>query len=767
MKIIFLLSLIISSTFAYKTIIDVLSEDAKFSMLIGHLQRTRLIPFINSLEAGTFFAPDNLAFSKYKGDVTKDSLLYHLLSQPYTTSSFKDGQVLESVFVRQGYLETGQMLKVTQSFQTFYYVNEARIKEKDVFVNKNTTLHVIDGVLESPKILSHVIQQHDYKLFDLMKKCKIDLLLEHQQPFTAFVSAKYLLDKFKKIEQKYLISKHGIHDLEQIIKYVIIPKPIYLYNHTVGDITYTAESGDDIKVHVNTNGQITVNGHRVIEKDILAANGVVHVLDDLPFRPNSIVFDSRKYLIGLNATKFVSLIDKFGLSHFLNNQTSNITILAPTNEVIDEDDIPNNQKKQWLSYHLLQGSWEPSKLTDGTLLKTEFNSSLLNNESQRLVVRLDKNGQSPFIRFGDHSNVIGHHIPIVDNMIYRISDPLSLPTDIFSSLVLDLELSTFISVLYVSGTVEEIKQTKAMTLFAPTNEAFKSLGLVSRYLIHPTGHDDLRHILRYHLATRPLYYQDMIGQLTFNVTTLANQSLTIHNQGNDIWIGTKGRVQKSDLIVSNGVVHKLDHVQIPNNIHIAYRNLLRGIRANTMLNILKNTNLLNVSDCIILAPTDKAFEELDMESIWNDTKRLERLAKLHVLPLTASDRDSHEYKTLTHDKIVIRELGFGIKIVGPKGEAYSRYARVLDIGNTTAGAVFEIDSVLFPVERGLFGLPWLWSAMIISVIWIVILAVLFLGGFIVFKKWKRTRDGYETILEAEADDIAEEEEEEQQQQQQQ
>jgi hypothetical protein len=142
--------------------------------------------------------------------------------------------------------------------------------------------------------------------------------------------------------------------------------------------------------------------------------GVLHVLNDLPYA-DSIIFDTRKYLFGLNATKFVSLIDSYGLGQFLDDGATNVTILAPTNEVIDEDDIPNNKKVQWLSYHIARGAWSPSYLNDRMLLKTEYNSSQLNHDSQRLQVRVGKNRDDwdtnksllKSIRFSDHSKVIG------------------------------------------------------------------------------------------------------------------------------------------------------------------------------------------------------------------------------------------------------------------------------------------------------------------------------------------------------------------------
>lgn len=157
MKLPFLITLLCGYAYAYKTIIDVLSEDAKFSTLIWHLQQTHLVPMINNLEAGTFFAPDNDAFKKYKGPTpTKELILYHLLPKQYSTKTLGNGQLLESSYIRPGFLGTeakGQLLKFTEKLDTFFHVNDARIKDRDVFVNWNTTLNVVDRVLEPPPMM--------------------------------------------------------------------------------------------------------------------------------------------------------------------------------------------------------------------------------------------------------------------------------------------------------------------------------------------------------------------------------------------------------------------------------------------------------------------------------------------------------------------------------------------------------------------------------------------------------------------------------------
>lgn len=354
--------------------------------------------------------------------------------------------------------------------------------------------------------------------------------------------------------------------------------------------------------------------------------------------------------------------------------------------------------------------------------------------------------------------------------------------DIFTRLVTDLELSTFIATLYVSNVIKDIKDSKAITLFVPTNQAFKNLGLVTRYLVHPSGKTDLQAVLRYHVATSPLYYQDLVGDV-LEVTTLTNDTLIIDGNNDDgsIWISSKegkedhGVIKKSDILVANGVVHKVDHIQIPSNVDITHQNLLTGINANLMQDILRRTGVLNdieLENYLILTPTDEAFKYIDLESLWNDTEKLTSIAKLHILPKSIGKKrwilhpfsGEEEFETMLQvDKVVARQVGRNTMMIRVKGQPYGDHALVLDMGHVStgdrSGGIIEIDSVLFPIERGAFGLPWMWSFLLVSFLWIASLSLLTLAGFIAFKKYKRRRDGYVAIFQAEADDIAEEESE--------
>lgn len=66
-------------------------------------------------------------------------------------------------------------------------------------------------------------------MYDLIKKAKIPLWMNNK-PLTAFISKRYLLDRFKQIEQDYLISHYGLEELQMMLKYTIISEPVYFDN---------------------------------------------------------------------------------------------------------------------------------------------------------------------------------------------------------------------------------------------------------------------------------------------------------------------------------------------------------------------------------------------------------------------------------------------------------------------------------------------------------------------------------------------------------
>ncbi|KAG1085274.1 hypothetical protein G6F42_021465 [Rhizopus arrhizus] len=466
----------------------------------------------------------------------------------------------------------------------------------------------------------------------------IDLLKENR-PFTIILSKRTSpLEKFNDIERSYLMSTYGKEDLSLYFKYAIIDKAIYIDEFNSGKTTYKSLSGDSLVISADKDKKsIIVNDIPLVQTDVIAANGVIHEMDDT-FKFDGIDFTTRKYMYGANGTHMVELFDTYDVGHYIDQKERNYTFLIPPPDKLNQSLI----SKSWLSYHVIQGSWPQENLVDNMLLQSEFKSGDLANNYQRLPVYVEnENVVSTSIQF-DKARVIGDNIGIHDDMIYQISEPLILPGDILGKLVVDLDLSTFIATLYVSEVVDEIKNTKGLTLFVPTNEAFQNMGLVAKYLVHSSAKSELQTVLRYHAAKSLLYYDDMTSQV-HEVATLANSTLRIsQNESGSVMIGrpegpnqNTATVTHANTLVSNGVVHKISQVQIPNQVKISNQHLLVGIEASIMMQILKKANLLdkiNQDNMVVLAPSDKAFAHIDLDALLADQYQLTRLAKLHVVP---------------------------------------------------------------------------------------------------------------------------------------
>ncbi|KAF7721373.1 hypothetical protein EC973_004817 [Apophysomyces ossiformis] len=757
---------------AYKTIIDVLSENERFEKLIEHLQRNRLVPHINSLKSGTLFAPDNEAFAKYKDeDITKSVLLYHLLPNALTGEDFFHGQLVESLYIRPNLLgsaEAGQRIKITMEGTSSknpgkVYVNNAEITEKDIMVNNQTFIQAINQVLEPPEILGKSLELRNAELYNMMKDVGLDKVLDQERPFTVFVSSQNILNKFNPIEKTYITSEYGQQDFSLLLHYTVIEGVIYSADFPSGKTDYKSLSGDLLQVSQDKDQGSAVNGIRITQSDVLAANGVIHELGDTVIPP-SIVFDTRKYLYGLNATRFVSLIDAHGLNHYL-EENNNYTLLVPSNEELDDGDIAEVMIRDWLSYHIINGTWTQDNLINNMLLRTEYKSPRLAGQPQRLAVHIEreKSSNGPpnrSIRF-DRSRVLNDTISINNKTIHQISESLSLPGDLLEKLVVDLDLSTFIATLYVSEVVNEIKDAQGITLFVPSNGAFQELGLVAKYLVHPTAKSSLQSVLRYHSVTEILYYEDMVREV-HEAETLANSTLRIsQDKSGNVTVGRPdghqfGTVRERDILVENGVVHKLDAVQIPDHVTITNNNLLVGIEANSMLEVLEKAGLMDVieqKDCTVLAPSDKAFAHIDMDALLQDPDQLARVARLHLIPTTWQQKwmmggASGEYPTLLsdYDKVLIRGTGNGGFIVEVKDRPETSRAQVTGMGKSSnGGGVLEIDAVLMPVRRGIFGLPWFWSIVLIITSSGIFAGMLAVGGFFGYKIWSRRRLGYRAI----------------------
>jgi len=138
----------------------------------------------------------------------------------------------------------------------------------------------------------------------------------------------------------------------------------------------------------------------------------------------------------------------------------------------------------------------------------------------------------------------------------------SQAADIVETAVSAGQFNTLVAAVEAAGLVEVLKGDGPFTVFAPTDEAFAALpeGTVED-LLKPENKDKLVAILTYHVVPGKVMSGDIAGQ-TLEVASVEGSSLSI-NATDGVKIDN-ANVVSADIETSNGVIHVIDTVVLPN-----------------------------------------------------------------------------------------------------------------------------------------------------------------------------------------------------------
>ena len=121
---------------------------------------------------------------------------------------------------------------------------------------------------------------------------------------------------------------------------------------------------------------------------------------------------------------------------------------------------------------------------------------------------------------------------------------------------------TLVTAVSKAGLVETLKGAGPFTVFAPTDEAFGKLpaGTVAE-LIKPENKDKLTAILTYHVVAGKVLAKDVVK--LSEAETVQGSSVKIEVKDGKVYVGG-AQVVKTDILCTNGVIHVIDNVILPN-----------------------------------------------------------------------------------------------------------------------------------------------------------------------------------------------------------
>ena len=135
------------------------------------------------------------------------------------------------------------------------------------------------------------------------------------------------------------------------------------------------------------------------------------------------------------------------------------------------------------------------------------------------------------------------------------------PKDIVDTAVAAGSFNTLVAAVQAAGLVETLKGEGPFTVFAPTDAAFAKLpeGTLEE-LLKPENKAKLQAILTYHVVAGRVMASDVVGMKSAG--TVQGQRLSITVADGKVKIDD-ATVVTTDIMTSNGVIHVIDTVVLP------------------------------------------------------------------------------------------------------------------------------------------------------------------------------------------------------------
>ncbi len=125
------------------------------------------------------------------------------------------------------------------------------------------------------------------------------------------------------------------------------------------------------------------------------------------------------------------------------------------------------------------------------------------------------------------------------------------------------QFNTLLAAARAAGLVEVLQSDGPFTVFAPTDDAFSKLpaGTVEE-LLKPENRDKLAAILKYHVVPGKYMAEDVVTRNRLD--TAEGSALSVKMKDGKAYVDG-AQIIKTDIPASNGVIHVIDSVVLPND----------------------------------------------------------------------------------------------------------------------------------------------------------------------------------------------------------
>lgn len=224
-----------------------------------------------------------------------------------------------------------------------------------------------------------------------------------------------------------------------------------------------------------------------------------------------------------------------------------------------------------------------------------------------------------------HGNQIATNgvVHVIDRVISAVGNTIKEVLDVND------ELSSFNAAALASGLMDKMDQPGHYTLFAPTNEAFDKLS--PGYLERIMGDKDvIAALVNYHLLNSIQCSEAIMAGSIYE--TAEGSTIEIGCDGDSLTVNGIKMVLKKDIVTTNGVIHLIDQVLIPDSAKEGME--LIGESQSTFSDMVSELGLAAAlgpkTEYTLLAPVNTAFTN---EVMSTDQSLLRYILENHILKL--------------------------------------------------------------------------------------------------------------------------------------
>lgn len=483
----------------------------------------------------------------------------------------------------------------------------------------------------------------------------------------------------------------------------------------------TMVNGDSVGLSLDDDN-LLVNTVTVTSADIMADNGIIHVIDAVLMPPTDKGMPTANIVeTAVAAGTFntlVSALQATNLDAVLADESKMYTVFAPTDDafaMLGEETINTllantDVLSSILLQHVVMG--EVDSVTAFTLNGMEAETA----SGAKLPVSI--NSETDSLMFGG-AKVVTKDIHTTNGIIHVIDavivGDVSVPEPVGNIVDVASQAGSFNTLLIAAAAADLAEvladESATYTVFAPTDAAFAQLPESTlNALLADT--EALKNVLLYHVIADAKVMSDgavAVANSENNKVTMANtQMAALSLSGSDLYINAS-KVSAANVEASNGVIHVVDQVILPPSMKgEPTQNIVEVAVSNpdftTLVTALQAANLVDAladetKSYTVFAPTNAAFDKIPddaLTALLADNTALTNVLLQHVVAaeidsVSAYAANGKAVDTLANNDVSVDLINYTESTNSASDEvAYDAAGQMLVGGNGSAKAGYTL-----------------------------------------------------------------------------